>query len=320
MNACIGCHSCEVACAEQNGLPADTAWRRVGEIEGGDLSRHPALPPLDGVQPLPRAGVPRRLPDRRLREAAPTASSQHHADDCIGCQYCTWNCPYSVPGFQPDRRIVTKCDMCQPRLEAGHDPGVRRRLPHRTRSASRRSTSPRGAPTTPRPTRRTCRRPTSRVDHAHHRCPTRPGARRSRRATTRLRPEHPHWPLVWLTLLTQRSWRVVRRQHWRGARGRSPPSLAAARALAASLFHLGRPLRLEGAAQPAPLVALARGARCSARYAGVRRGCWSLPADGGVTGPRRWRVGSRRVRQRPAVHRAGTAGVGHAAHHRRSSG
>src|SRR3954447_11247048 len=35
MNACIGCHSCEVACAEQNGLPAGTTWRRVGEIEGG---------------------------------------------------------------------------------------------------------------------------------------------------------------------------------------------------------------------------------------------------------------------------------------------
>src|SRR3546814_4647730 len=43
----------------------------------------------------------------------------HHADDCIGCQYCTWNCPYSVPVFQPDRLIVTKCDMCLPRLGAG---------------------------------------------------------------------------------------------------------------------------------------------------------------------------------------------------------
>src|SRR5512139_3184139 len=36
MSSCIGCHSCEVACAEQNGLPAGTVWRRVGEIEGGD--------------------------------------------------------------------------------------------------------------------------------------------------------------------------------------------------------------------------------------------------------------------------------------------
>ena len=35
MDRCVGCHACEVACAEQNGLPADTLWRRVGEVETG---------------------------------------------------------------------------------------------------------------------------------------------------------------------------------------------------------------------------------------------------------------------------------------------
>ncbi len=35
MTKCIGCRCCEVACAEQNGTPADQKWRRVGEIEGG---------------------------------------------------------------------------------------------------------------------------------------------------------------------------------------------------------------------------------------------------------------------------------------------
>src|SRR5205085_8478295 len=37
MNACVGCHSCEVACAEQNGTPVDEAWRRVGELESGSF-------------------------------------------------------------------------------------------------------------------------------------------------------------------------------------------------------------------------------------------------------------------------------------------
>ena len=43
MTKCIGCRSCEVACNEQNGNPADIRWRRVGEIEGGtwpNTSRH----------------------------------------------------------------------------------------------------------------------------------------------------------------------------------------------------------------------------------------------------------------------------------------
>ena len=37
MGACIGCHTCEVACAEQNGLPPEVSWRRVGEVEGGSF-------------------------------------------------------------------------------------------------------------------------------------------------------------------------------------------------------------------------------------------------------------------------------------------
>ena len=35
MTKCIGCRSCEVACNEQNGNPADILWRRIGELEGG---------------------------------------------------------------------------------------------------------------------------------------------------------------------------------------------------------------------------------------------------------------------------------------------
>ena len=46
----------------------------------------------------------------------------HDDESCIGCQYCTWACPYGVPVYQADRGIVTKCDMCHNRLEAGQDP------------------------------------------------------------------------------------------------------------------------------------------------------------------------------------------------------
>ena len=37
-------------------------------------------------------------------------------------QYCTWNCPYEVPVFNPDRGIVTKCDMCHDKLAVGETP------------------------------------------------------------------------------------------------------------------------------------------------------------------------------------------------------
>src|SRR5688572_31716269 len=44
------------------------------------------------------------------------------SDACIGCQYCTWNCSYGVPQYNPERGVVGKCDMCHGRLSIGQTP------------------------------------------------------------------------------------------------------------------------------------------------------------------------------------------------------
>jgi Fe-S-cluster-containing dehydrogenase component/DMSO reductase anchor subunit len=237
MNACIGCHSCEVACAEQNGLPAGTVWRRVGEIEGGDHPStrrfHLSMACNHCLEPACLEGCPTNAYVKLANGVV-----AHHAEDCVGCQYCTWNCPYSVPVFQPDRRIVTKCDLCLPRLSAGFEPACVAACPTRAITVEKVDVA------------------AWRADHTDGDAPELPSADLTL-STTRielphdlplhtyaasdwnLRPTDPHWALVWLTLLSQLAVGV-------GLFAQTRPQRLAAAALAAAalvgaLFHLGRP-------------------------------------------------------------------------------
>ncbi len=122
MTKCIGCRSCEVACNEQNGNPADILWRRIGELEGGtypDTQRHYLSM---GCNHCLDADCLKGCPVDAYTKDAVTGIVMHSADACIGCQYCVWNCPYSVPQYNPERGVVGKCDMCKGRLDEGQEP------------------------------------------------------------------------------------------------------------------------------------------------------------------------------------------------------
>lgn len=238
MDACIGCHSCEVACAEQNGLPSGTTWRRVGEIEGtnadGSAQRfHLSMGCNHCLEPLCLEGCP-----TGAYVKLDNGVVAHHADDCIGCQYCTWGCPYNVPVFQPDRRIVTKCDLCQPRLEAGMAPACVGACPTHAITVERVDVA------------------AWRADHRGADAPELPSSDLTL-STTRislpadvpvetfaasdwnLRPEHPHWPLVWLTLVSQVAVGVSATAS--AAPHRLLAAGLAAAAMVGALLHLGRP-------------------------------------------------------------------------------
>ena len=122
MGTCIGCKCCVVACNEQNGNPPAINWRRVGEIEGGwfpNTSRsYLSMGCNHCANPTCLSGCP---VDAFTKDAA-TGIVLHSADACIGCQYCTWNCSYGVPQYNPERGVVGKCDLCHGRLGLGQAP------------------------------------------------------------------------------------------------------------------------------------------------------------------------------------------------------
>jgi formate dehydrogenase iron-sulfur subunit len=249
MTKCIGCKCCVVACNEQNGNPADILWRRVGEIEGGaypDTLRHYLSMGCNHcLEPTCMTGCP---VDAYSKDG-PTGIVRHSADICIGCQYCTWNCSYGVPQYNPERGVVGKCDMCYGRLAQGQHPACVSACPEDA-----------------------IRIETVRTDEwrehyrVHANSPGMPSADDSLSTTRitlprrmphdvrkvdldRLRPEHPHWPLVVMTVLTQLAvgafasiWllQVFSADAHRGAA--FVALLVAALALAASTLHLGRPI------------------------------------------------------------------------------
>ncbi|HEV8296177.1 MAG TPA: DmsC/YnfH family molybdoenzyme membrane anchor subunit, partial [Acidimicrobiales bacterium] len=255
MDACIGCHSCEVACAEQNGNPVGVDWRRVGEVEGGTFPNTRrfsiSMACNQCLEPACLQGCPTNAYVKLANGVV-----QHHADDCIGCQYCMWNCPYDVPVFNATRRVVTKCDMCQPRLEAGRAPACVQACPTHAIKVEKVDVAQ------------------WRADHAAADAPGLPPSGLTISTTRiippknlplpatvagqdRVEPEHPHLPLVALTVLSQIAVGAVSatvvleslvailgaRSEVGDALGRGALAafLLGACALGASLLHLGRP-------------------------------------------------------------------------------
>jgi len=249
MTKCIGCKCCVVACNEQNGNPAALNWRRVGEVEGGHYpytQRHYLSMGCNHcLEPSCLIGCPVEAYTKDPK----TGVVLHSADACIGCQYCTWNCSYGVPQYNAERGVVGKCDMCHNRLDDGMAPACVAACPEGAISIEivnvaewRRDYLSANAPGLPSADDSIS---TTRVTLPENLVPD-----TGRVDLHRVEPEHPHWPLVFMLVLTQLSvgafavlWLL---DMLGGGTGLTIAALAslglAGISLGASTLHLGRPI------------------------------------------------------------------------------
>jgi formate dehydrogenase iron-sulfur subunit len=247
MGTCIGCKCCVVACNEQNGNPAAINWRRVGEIEGGWYPQTArsflSMSCNHCLEPTCMTGCP---VDAYTKDPT-TGIVLHSADTCIGCRYCTWNCSYGVPQYNPERGVVGKCDMCHSRLGLGQAPACVSACPSGAiqveivkldewRAAAAVKIPAPGVPTADQSISST------RVTLPENLPPN------SRSVDlVRLRIADPHWPLVIMTVFTQLSvgaFATIWLLQLLGASARLDAAalislLVGALALAASTLHLG---------------------------------------------------------------------------------
>ena len=250
MTQCIGCKCCVVACNEQNGNPADINWRRVGEIEGGwypETHRfHLSMGCNHCLEPSCLIGCPVEA----YKKDAVTGIVQHSADTCIGCQYCTWNCSYGVPQYNPERGVVGKCDMCYDRLTDNREPACVNACPEgairieivNTEQWKREYSGSANAPGLPSAD--------DSISTTRITLPSKLPPDVKKADFWRVRPEAPHWPLVVMTVLTQLSvgaFAAICLLQLMGMSARLGVAalgslMVGGLALASSTAHLGRPI------------------------------------------------------------------------------
>jgi formate dehydrogenase iron-sulfur subunit len=130
LDLCSGCKACVTACHTLNGLDEDETWRDVGLLHGGTaelpILQHATTACHHCLEPACLTACP-----VRAYEKHPATGIVKHLDDqCIGCQYCVFACPYEVPKYNERRGIVRKCDMCSDRLAVGEAPACVQACPH----------------------------------------------------------------------------------------------------------------------------------------------------------------------------------------------
>lgn len=116
LDRCTGCKACVAGCHSLNGLDASETWRSVGLLHGGTPDGGVQLTVTSSCHHCVEPACMEGCPVNAYEKDPATGIVKHLDDQCFGCQYCTLMCPYDAPKFNPQRKIVRKCDMCADRL------------------------------------------------------------------------------------------------------------------------------------------------------------------------------------------------------------
>jgi formate dehydrogenase iron-sulfur subunit len=119
---CIGCRSCEQACKQIHGFPAETEAHlsptalTVVEERGDRFVRRMCMNCQD-----PACASACLVGALKKTELGPVT---YESSKCIGCRYCIVACPFNVPKYEWSKLVpyVKKCDMCYSRQIKGQPP------------------------------------------------------------------------------------------------------------------------------------------------------------------------------------------------------
>ena len=121
-NQCVGCHACVVACINENGFQEPKQWRNIHQSNNTHFPQLPLFYLSLACNHCADAPCLKNCPANAYSRDEKTGAVIHHSEKCIGCQYCTWACPYDAPKFNPKEGIIEKCTFCNNRIEENLKP------------------------------------------------------------------------------------------------------------------------------------------------------------------------------------------------------
>ncbi len=128
-NKCVACEACIMACIIENKTDESIKWRNINTYNN---LKHPELPLFNFSIACNNCDNPlclKNCPTKAYSYDKKTGVIIHDEKKCIGCQYCTWVCPYDVPVYSEKYKIVQKCNFCNNKLKKGLPPACTNSCP-----------------------------------------------------------------------------------------------------------------------------------------------------------------------------------------------
>ncbi len=117
LNKCTGCESCNIACKNENNLPANINWRQVTVFNENRIPDIPVVSYSIACNHCIDAPCMVNCPALAYQKDNETGVVNIDKDKCMGCNYCQWVCPYDAPTYNESLGIMQKCTMCSHRKD-----------------------------------------------------------------------------------------------------------------------------------------------------------------------------------------------------------